>query len=148
MANKKVRVGSDYRYNPVLFDQLNPPFGVKPGEVVRVVNLPGCPRAGTMGMCHVAKDGRFAGMVCTNSLEPVKKSKTDFFGSGRESEPVSRATAKSAVRQPNREKRPRCQPFQGMERDTASKGAKPTFSPIPYNSWRLSLIQGDACHEF
>jgi len=68
---KKVKAGKTYVYEPVLFDVLNPPFGVEPGDIVKVVNLPGCPRANTMGMCHVEKDGEFAGMVCTNSLKPA-----------------------------------------------------------------------------
>jgi hypothetical protein len=54
-----------------MFDLLNPPFDVKKGDTVTVVNLPGCPRANTMGMCHVARDGKFAGMVMTNSLVKV-----------------------------------------------------------------------------
>lgn len=64
----RVRVNSTYTYRPVLFDVCNPPFGVSPGDKVKVVNLHGCPRANTMGMCHVEKDGTFAGMVMTNSL--------------------------------------------------------------------------------
>ena len=71
MKTRKVRVGSKYRYEPVMFDILNPPFGVKPNEVVKVIHLPGCPRANTMGMCYVALNGNFAGMVCTNSLQPL-----------------------------------------------------------------------------
>jgi hypothetical protein len=51
-----------------------PPVNMKAGDVVRVVNLPGCPRANTMGHCHVAHlDGTFAGLVCTSSLRPVSK---------------------------------------------------------------------------
>ncbi len=69
MANKRVRVGKSYTFEPVMFDVLNPPFNVQPGDLVTVINLPGCPKANTMGMCHVAKDGKFAGMVCTNSLK-------------------------------------------------------------------------------
>jgi hypothetical protein len=68
---QKVRVGSRYRYEPVLFDTLNPPFGVSKGDVVTVINLPGCPRANTMGMCYVAKGGKFSGMVMTSSLVEV-----------------------------------------------------------------------------
>ena len=70
---QKVRVGSSYIYNPVLFDQLNPPFGVEPGDKVKVINLHGCPKANTMGMCYVEKDGKFAGMVMCNSLIPAKR---------------------------------------------------------------------------
>jgi hypothetical protein len=43
----KVRVGKRYRYEPVLLDRIHPPYDVHPGDVVRVVHLPGCPRAGT-----------------------------------------------------------------------------------------------------
>jgi len=41
------------------------------GELVRVVNLPGCPRANTMGHCHVQSlAGEFIGLVSCNSLQP------------------------------------------------------------------------------
>lgn len=66
--SKKVRVGKAYRFEPVFFDVSSPPFGAEPGDVVRVINLPGRPKANTMGRCHIEKDGVFAGMVCTNSL--------------------------------------------------------------------------------
>ena len=68
MQHRRVKVGKSYVFRPVLFDVSNPPFGAVPGDVVTVVNLHGCPKANTMGMCHIAKDGEFAGMVCTNSL--------------------------------------------------------------------------------
>jgi len=70
-----VRVGVKYCYVPVPFDRMNPPCAVSPGDIVRVINLPGCPCANIMGMCHVSKDGIFAGMVCTNSLQPLTQSK-------------------------------------------------------------------------
>jgi len=77
----KVRVSSLYRYLPVLIDKLNPPYGAQVGELetgqfVRVVNLPGCPRANTMGHCHIENPytGKFLGLVCTNSLEKLEKS--------------------------------------------------------------------------
>jgi hypothetical protein len=50
---KRVRVGRLYRYKPVLLDRAHPPYNVREGDIVRVVNLPGCPKAGTMGHCHV-----------------------------------------------------------------------------------------------
>jgi hypothetical protein len=75
MPSKKVRVGATYKYDPVPFDRFNPPFGCNKGDTVKVVNMPGCPRANTMGMCYVQKGGKFAGMVCTNSLESVRKKK-------------------------------------------------------------------------
>jgi hypothetical protein len=68
--NRKVRVGATYVFEPVLFDRCNPPFDAEPGDLVTVVNLPGAPKANTMGMCHIARNGQFAGMVCTNSLQP------------------------------------------------------------------------------
>jgi len=65
----RVRAGSLYRYNPVAIDRLNPPYDVNDGDIVRVVNLPGCPKANTMGHAHVQQlDGTFGGLVCTNSL--------------------------------------------------------------------------------
>lgn len=71
MKTRRVRAGSCYRFEPVMIDRWHPPYDVKPGDIVRVVNLPGCPRANTMGHCHVQHlDGRFAGLVCTNSLQP------------------------------------------------------------------------------
>lgn len=72
MAIRKVRAGSLYRFEPVMIDKLHPPYNVQPGDVVRVVNLPGCPRANTMGHCHVEQiGGEFGGLVCCNSLQPV-----------------------------------------------------------------------------
>jgi hypothetical protein len=50
---KRVRVGRLYRYKPVLLDRAHPPYNVREGDIVRVVNLPGWPKAGTMGHCHV-----------------------------------------------------------------------------------------------
>ncbi len=64
----KVEPGTSYVFEPVFFDILNPPFDAKPGDIVEVVDLPGCPPANTMGMCHINRNGKFAGMVCTNSL--------------------------------------------------------------------------------
>ena len=69
----KVRANATYRYNPVLLDQVDGRTSLKTGDLVRVVNLPGCPHANTMGHCHVAdpNTGKFIGLVCCNSLEPV-----------------------------------------------------------------------------
>ena len=66
-----VRAGAVYSYHPVPMDRINPPVGApKIGDRVRVVNLPGCPRANTMGHCHIEhpETGAFLGLVCTNSL--------------------------------------------------------------------------------
>ncbi len=69
--NRKVRAGARYIYKPVMMDICNPPYDLEAGEVVTVVNLHGCPKANTMGMCHVLKaNGKFGGLVCTNSLQP------------------------------------------------------------------------------
>jgi hypothetical protein len=70
--SQRVKVGSLYVYRPVLLDLIDSPYNIEAGDVVRVVNLPGCPKANTMGHCHVvhAESGEFAGLVCTNSLEP------------------------------------------------------------------------------
>jgi hypothetical protein len=74
---RKVRVGSKYLYNPVPLDILNPPAGgLEKGDILKVINLLGCPRANTMGHCYVEKeDGLFGGLVCTNSLLPLKEIK-------------------------------------------------------------------------
>lgn len=70
----KVRVGALYTYSPAMYDAIDPPFNVKAGDVVRVVNLPGCPKANTMGHCHVAQlDGTFGGLVQTASLKPYRR---------------------------------------------------------------------------
>lgn len=67
---RKVRVGSQYIYRPVMIDKVDKPFNIKPGDTVKVVNLPGCPSANIMGHCHVNHlDGTFAGLVCVNSLK-------------------------------------------------------------------------------
>jgi hypothetical protein len=45
--------------------------GLVKGDIVKVVNLYGCPKANTMGQCHVENNGVFMGMVNTNSLEKI-----------------------------------------------------------------------------
>ena len=52
MTNK-VRVGKQYIYSPNLLDRTDGRINLKDGDVVTVVNLHGCPRANTMGHCHV-----------------------------------------------------------------------------------------------
>lgn len=77
-AGRRVRTGSLYTYQPVMWDRLDRPHGVKAdilisGDTVRVVKLHGCPPPNTMGMCHIdTLAGEFAGLVCTNSLQPLK----------------------------------------------------------------------------
>jgi hypothetical protein len=69
----KVRVGQKYRYNGVPFDRFDGHLKPAENEIVRVINLPGAPKANTMGMCYVTKlDGTFSGMVMTPSLQPAK----------------------------------------------------------------------------
>lgn len=66
----KVRANSQYIYYPNFLDRSRPAhyLNLVPGDVVRVVNMHGCPPANTMGQCHVELNGQFAGMVSTNSL--------------------------------------------------------------------------------
>lgn len=70
----KVKVNCKYRYNPVFIDRYHPaiPGMLQPGDIVKVVNIYGCPKANVMNHCYVEKDGKFAGMVCCNSLEKIK----------------------------------------------------------------------------
>lgn len=70
----KVRVNSIYRFEACLLDIVDARDNTpERGQIVRVVNLPGCPKANTMGHCHVvnAVTGEFIGLVCTGSLEPA-----------------------------------------------------------------------------
>jgi hypothetical protein len=76
---RRVRNGARYRFEPVIYDQLDAPYGVragilKIGDIVRVKNCPGCPPANTMGMAHIETlAGEFAGLVFTNSLQPLTR---------------------------------------------------------------------------
>ena len=66
----RVRANYSYRYNPVPMDLINSAnLGLEKGDIVKVLKLHGCPPPNTMGQCHVEKDGKFMGMVSTNSLE-------------------------------------------------------------------------------
>ena len=69
----KVRVNQTYRYQPNGFDRFHPCVGnnLQPGQVAKVINLPGAPKANTMGQCYVAdpQTGKFLCMVSTSSLE-------------------------------------------------------------------------------
>lgn len=74
----RVRANARYVYDPCMLDIIDPPVGVasgqlKPGQVVRVVNLPSCPKCNTMGHAHIAADTNdyvpvFLGLVSTSSL--------------------------------------------------------------------------------
>jgi len=72
-ASTRVKVGKLYRYDPVMFDQLWPVSDAKSGDIVRVVNLPGCPPANTMGNCYITIGGSFGGMVRTASLVSLEE---------------------------------------------------------------------------
>ena len=69
----RVRVKSKYVFHPVLFDVFASaaPTAVA-GQIVRVINLYGAPKANTMNHCYIESlDGKFLGLVHTNSLEAV-----------------------------------------------------------------------------
>ena len=76
-AEHRVRAGCKYRYVPVPIDEITPPFGVEDGnltsdDIVKVVNKYGCPKANTMGHCHIETlSGHFLGLVHTNSLKRI-----------------------------------------------------------------------------
>ena len=72
MANK-VRVNGIYVYDPVLLDRFDSRTSLRKGDMVKVVNLPGCPSANTMGHCHVVnpETAKFIGLVCCNSLVKI-----------------------------------------------------------------------------
>lgn len=70
----KVRAGTAYRYVPCMWDLIHPVhMGVEENQKVRVINLIGAPKAGTMGQCYIedAHDGTFLGMVSVHSLEKL-----------------------------------------------------------------------------
>jgi len=70
---RKVRANSLYRHDPVGYDRVDPKTTLSKGDVCRVVNKYGCPRANTMGHCHVETvDGDFLGLVHCNSLENIR----------------------------------------------------------------------------
>jgi hypothetical protein len=71
---RRVRVGSRYTFQPVVLDQLMArPWFPTPGTRVVVIEMPGAPRANTMGHAYIATEsGAFAGLVCTNSLVPLR----------------------------------------------------------------------------
>lgn len=69
----RVTANKEYIYYPNMMDRFRPAHHITlvPGDVVRVVNLPGCPKANTMGHAHVELNGQFAGLVHTNSLHSL-----------------------------------------------------------------------------
>ncbi len=66
----KVKAGNVYIYHPNLLDRIDGRTGLRSGDAVRVVNLYGCPKANTMGHCHVEEvnNGELIGLVHCNSL--------------------------------------------------------------------------------
>ena len=67
----RVRVNSVYVYSPNLLDKCDARTNLKDGEIVRVVNLHGAPKANTMGHCYVVRVSdptTFVGLVHCNSL--------------------------------------------------------------------------------
>jgi hypothetical protein len=74
---EKAKRSRVYRFEPVLFDRLNPPAGreIQPGDKVVKIQPYGCPKNGTMGMTYVGdpETGEFIGMVCLNSLVKAKR---------------------------------------------------------------------------
>ena len=71
----KVRAGGLYRFEATGLDRFDPKTDddVKDGDIVKVVNLMGCPPCNTMGHCHINKNGKFAGLVLTMSLKKIEK---------------------------------------------------------------------------
>lgn len=66
----RVTAGKEYIYHPNLLDTIDGRTGLRSGDAVRVVNLPGCPKANTMLHCHVedVHTREFIGLVHVNSL--------------------------------------------------------------------------------
>jgi hypothetical protein len=67
----RVQANHEYIYYPNLMDRIDGRTSLVPGSIVKVVNLPGCPRANTMNHAHVYYNDRFAGLVHTNSLHKL-----------------------------------------------------------------------------
>ena len=72
----RVRANSIYRFTAGSFMELNAKLtdGCPPevGDLVQVINLPGCPPANTMGQCYVRLVGdssKAFAMVSTSCLE-------------------------------------------------------------------------------
>jgi hypothetical protein len=74
---EKAKRAKRYRYDPVLFDTLNPPAGrqIEPGTVVVKITMHGAPRNGTNRMCYIGdpETGEFIGLVMEASLKPIPK---------------------------------------------------------------------------
>lgn len=72
----KARKNTLYTFDPCLKDLVLFPehFSAKPGQLVRVIQLPYAPPPNTMGACHIEDAGtkEFLGMVSTDSLTIVQ----------------------------------------------------------------------------
>jgi hypothetical protein len=90
MTYNRVRVGSLYRFHPVLIDSR---IGLDAGTIVRVINLYGCPPANMMGQCYIEHlGGEFIQMVCVNSLQKL---------TGYERKQVKRVRTQTKYRSPS-----------------------------------------------
>lgn len=67
----KVRAGKLYKYDPVPLDIYDARTDLKKGEIVKVVNMAGCPKDNTMRHCHVEENSRLARLVHCDSLEEL-----------------------------------------------------------------------------
>ena len=94
----RVKANSLYRFVPVLIDRCDKPFNVEENDIVRVVNLHGCPKANTMGHCHVEHlGGDFAGLVCCNSLVPLNEAEKQIVRQARTRTKYRRPTPRMNV---------------------------------------------------
>jgi hypothetical protein len=95
----KGRVGTKYVYHANLLDTVDSRTNLKDGDLVVVVNLPGAPKANTMGQCYVAdpKSGTFIGMVSTNSLHTIAEYKEYLRTKLKEMKPAPKAVLDSAT---------------------------------------------------
>ena len=66
----KVRANGRYIYYPNMLDRIDGRTTLVPGDIVTVVNLPGCPPANTMGHAHI-RFGQTIGLVHVNSLHAM-----------------------------------------------------------------------------
>ncbi len=71
----KVRVGSYYSYTAAGIDTWDARTNLTAGTIVKVINRRNAPPANTMGQCYVELDGKFIGMVSTQSLTPATPTK-------------------------------------------------------------------------
>jgi len=96
----KVKVGATYVYEPNGWDTVMPVSNnnLKSGQVVRVINLPGAPKANTMGQCYVADvlTGQFLCMVSTVSLSSfTRETECDILRAKIAQMEADRGTGKS-----------------------------------------------------